>query len=85
MNGVVAGKRQEGPAAPSGMLPRHGTHISAAPTIWIPGIIAKMPTSRPIATPRGTERRVKRHSSVPAREGPIQRLSSISSRVGTWR
>src|SRR5690606_2672549 len=44
-----------------------------------------MPTSNPSATPRGTERRVKRHSSDrstrPA-NGRMKRLCSICSRVG---
>src|SRR3546814_5956280 len=46
-----------------------------------------MPTRRPIATPRGTERRVKRHSSLlrirPAK-GRIQRCSASSSRLGAF-
>src|SRR5690606_3479203 len=67
------------------MLPRLGTHISAAPIIWIPGISAKIPTSRPAATPRGTERRVKRHSSGRSTwraNGRTRRLLSSCSRVG---
>ena len=47
----------------SATLPRSAMQTSAAPTIWRPGTIRKMPTNRPMATPRGTERRVKRHRS----------------------
>jgi hypothetical protein len=53
--------------------------------ICTPGINAKMPTSRPTATPRGTERRVKRHSSGRCAKGRMNRLPSSCSRLGMFR
>ena len=61
--GVVAGLLRKVIAAAIGMLARIGIDSSAAPTICSPGIIRKMPMNRPANTPRGTDRRVKRHSS----------------------
>src|ERR1044072_6950170 len=68
-----------------GMLPRTGTQNKAAPMIWTPGIRKKTPTNSPIATPRGTDRRVKRQNSEWSTRGPnglIQRLSASCSRLG---
>src|SRR5207253_5281470 len=71
-----------------GMLPRTGRQKSAAPMICTPGIRKKTPTNSPMATPRGTERRVKRQYSLCRTRGPsrpntrIQRLSAICSRLG---
>src|SRR6478752_5199735 len=54
----------------------------------MPGIRKKTPTNSPIATPRGTERRVKRQYSLCNMRGPnrpntrIQRLAAICSRLG---
>ncbi len=64
MNGVVKGLDRKVISAATGMLPRNGMHKSAEPMIWSPGIMTKIPTSRPMATPRGTERRVKRQNSL---------------------
>src|SRR5215212_5409165 len=49
--------------------------------------MTKMPTSRPIATPLGTDRRVKRQNSLWSTRWPnglIQRLSASPSRVGMF-
>src|SRR3990170_203240 len=86
--GVVAGLLRKVIAAATGMLARNGAESRAAPTTWTPGTIRKIPTNRPTATPRGTERRVKRHSSewrMRSPNGFSQRLLSISSRVGACR
>src|SRR5215210_3536436 len=85
MNGVVAGFDRNVIAAAIGTLPRSGIQISAAPTIWSPGTIRNIPTNRPIATPRGTERRVKRHRSelrMRCPNGLNQRLFWTSSADG---
>jgi hypothetical protein len=76
-NGVVAGLDKKVMAAAIATLPRSAMQARAAPTICKPGTIRKMPTNKPIATPRGTERRVKRHRSdsrMRVTERPQQRL-----------
>ncbi len=85
ISGVVAGLDRNVMAAATGILARKGSASSAAPAICTPGIIRNMPTNRPSATPRGTDRRVKRHSdgsSTRCATGARMRLRSIDSRVG---
>ena len=72
--------------AASGTLARTETLSSAANRICANGMIT--PTTSPSATPRGTERRVNRHSSARSTRcanGRMKRLCSICSRVGMLR
>ncbi len=85
MKGVVAGLENRVIAAAIGTLARTGNASSAALAICTPGIMSRMPTSRPRATPRGTERRVKRQSSGASTRcatGWMKRLFSRLSRLG---
>ena len=67
-----------------GTLARNGTHNSTAPMTCNPGTIRKIPMNRPIATARGTVRRVKRHNSGRRANGATSRLRDMLSRVGIW-
>src|SRR5687767_539089 len=86
--GVVKGLVRKVIAAATGMLALTGSEKIAAPTICTPGIRKSTPTKSPTATPRGTERRVKRHNSSRlrwVRNGREKRCPAIWSRLGTLR
>src|SRR5688572_526195 len=73
-------------AAATGTLARQVNANNTAKTICARGMM--MPTTMPSATPRGTERRVKRQSSgarTRFAKGERKRLARIDSCVGMWR
>ena len=73
-------------SAAAGMLARNGSASSAEKAICATG--NRMPVTMPNATPRGTERRVARHSAgwrTRWATGRSQRLRSNPSRVGMLR
>ena len=63
ISGVVTGLLSSVTPTVSGTFARKGIAISAAEMNCTPGTNRKMPTSSPMPTARGTERRVKRHSA----------------------
>ena len=86
ISGVVTGLVTKVVKAASGTLARTGALSSAANRICANGTM--IPTISPSAIPRGTERRVKRHSSdrnTRCANGRMKRLPSICSRVGMLR
>src|SRR5688572_5603813 len=86
--GVVSGLVRKVIPAATGILARTGSEKIAAPMICTPGIRNRTPTNRPTATPRGTERRVKRHNSSRrkwVRNGREKRCPAICSRLGMLR
>src|SRR5690606_30727170 len=85
ISGVVTGLVTKVASAASGTFARTETLSSAANRICAKGTM--IPTSNPSATPRGTERRVKRHSSERSTRlanGRMKRLRAICSRVGMF-
>jgi hypothetical protein len=82
----TTGKPMKVAASAAGMFARTNTARNVATTKWASGIMT--PTNSPSATPRGTERRVKRHSSecsTRCANGRTKRFRSSCSRVGMCR
>src|SRR5687768_11300065 len=85
-NGVVKGLVKKVVSAAAGTFARSGSASTADAGIWPIGI--RMPVNIPRATPRGTERRVIRHSEecrIRCAIGRNQRFDSKLSRVGRLR
>src|SRR5438309_4106100 len=85
MKGIVSGLTTSVSTAATATLARAGIARSAATKVCITGMMTA--TNSPSATPRGTDRRLRRHSEGCRRcgaKGRSSRYWSIVSRVGTW-